>query len=192
MATNNAVNTSLSGQTGTGTFVGATSPTLVTPTLGAATATSLAFSPTTGGIIGTATNDNAGAEKVGELVNSLISSATPLSLTTLTVTNLTSISLTAGDWDVWGNVGFTGGATTVIQVAIGFISTSSASLTDSSLYSSVYFGGSTPFATAVPGFCVPEQRLSLASTTTVYLEVFAQFSVSTCSAVGGIYARRRR
>jgi len=34
MATNNAVNTSLSGQTGTGNFVGATSPTLITPALG--------------------------------------------------------------------------------------------------------------------------------------------------------------
>lgn len=34
MATNNAVNTSLSGQTGTGSFVGSTSPTLVTPALG--------------------------------------------------------------------------------------------------------------------------------------------------------------
>lgn len=43
MTTNNAVNTSLSGQTGTGTFVGSTSPTLVTPTLGAAVATSINF-----------------------------------------------------------------------------------------------------------------------------------------------------
>lgn len=34
MATNNAVNVGLSGQTGTGNFVGSTSPTLVTPTLG--------------------------------------------------------------------------------------------------------------------------------------------------------------
>lgn len=34
MATNNAVNTSLSGQTGTGSFVGSTSPTLTTPNLG--------------------------------------------------------------------------------------------------------------------------------------------------------------
>lgn len=33
MATNNAVNTSLSGQTGTGNFVGATSPTITTPTI---------------------------------------------------------------------------------------------------------------------------------------------------------------
>lgn len=43
MSTNNAVNTTLSGQTGTGTFVGATSPTLVTPNIGVATATSLTF-----------------------------------------------------------------------------------------------------------------------------------------------------
>lgn len=41
MATNNAVNVSLSGQSGTGTFVGSTGPTLITPTLGAATATTL-------------------------------------------------------------------------------------------------------------------------------------------------------
>lgn len=41
MATNNAVNTSLSGQTGTGSFVGSTSPTLVTPLLGTPTSGTL-------------------------------------------------------------------------------------------------------------------------------------------------------
>lgn len=41
MATNNNVNTPLAGQTGTGAFVGATSPTFVTPNVGVATATSL-------------------------------------------------------------------------------------------------------------------------------------------------------
>lgn len=47
MATNNAVNTTLSGQTGTANFVGSTSPTLVTPTLGAALATSINFGGST-------------------------------------------------------------------------------------------------------------------------------------------------
>lgn len=46
MATNNAVNTTLSGQTGTGNFVGATSPTLITPILGVAAATSVNFGGT--------------------------------------------------------------------------------------------------------------------------------------------------
>lgn len=41
MATNNAVNTSLSGQSGTGAFAGNVSPSFTTPTLGAATATSI-------------------------------------------------------------------------------------------------------------------------------------------------------
>ena len=44
MATNNnAVNVTLKQQTGTGKFVGDTSPTLVTPTLGVASATSINF-----------------------------------------------------------------------------------------------------------------------------------------------------
>lgn len=41
MATQNGLNLSLSGQTGTGVFTGATSPTLVTPVLGVATATTV-------------------------------------------------------------------------------------------------------------------------------------------------------
>lgn len=41
MATINAVNTTLSGQTGTGAFAGSVSPTFTTPILGVATATSI-------------------------------------------------------------------------------------------------------------------------------------------------------
>lgn len=41
MTTNNIVNTSLSGQTGTGSFVGSNSPALTTPNIGVATATSV-------------------------------------------------------------------------------------------------------------------------------------------------------
>lgn len=47
MTTINAVGNGLSGSTGSGTFVGATSPTLVTPALGAATATSINFGGST-------------------------------------------------------------------------------------------------------------------------------------------------
>ncbi len=47
MATNNGLNLSLSGQTGTGNIVGANTPTLITPVLGAATATSVNFGGTT-------------------------------------------------------------------------------------------------------------------------------------------------
>ena len=46
MATNNAVNTSLSGQSGTGSFAGTSSPSFTTPAIGAASATSINFGQT--------------------------------------------------------------------------------------------------------------------------------------------------
>lgn len=59
MATNNAVNTSLSGQTGTGSFVGSISPTLVTPALGtpsSGTLTNCTGLPITTGVSGLGAN----------------------------------------------------------------------------------------------------------------------------------------
>lgn len=50
MTTNNSVNTSLSGQTGTGNFAGSTSPTLVTPLLGTPTSGVLTNCTGTGGL----------------------------------------------------------------------------------------------------------------------------------------------
>ncbi len=58
MATNNAVNTTLSSQTGTGSFVGSTSPALVTPDLGTPSAgvlTSCTGLPVSSGISGLGT-----------------------------------------------------------------------------------------------------------------------------------------
>lgn len=59
MATNNAVNNGLSGQTGTGLFVGQTSPTLITPALGTPTAIVLTNGiglPISTGVTGLAAN----------------------------------------------------------------------------------------------------------------------------------------
>lgn len=185
MTTNNAVNVNLSGQTGTGTFVGSTSPTLVTPTLGAATATSVAFSPTTGGIVGTTTNDNTTAGDVGEYVNSTVLFGSAISLTNSTAADVTHISLTAGDWDVWGNI-FISGVGGVTNAAT-WINTTSATQPDSSLIASVtdstgYSGGGQP---------VPSQRMSLSGTTTVYVSCIATFGTSAVAS-GYISARRRR
>jgi hypothetical protein len=47
-------------------------------------------------------------------------------LTTNTSVNVTSISLTAGDWDVEGSVGFIPNASTVLVTVIGGIGTTSA------------------------------------------------------------------
>jgi len=192
MTTNNIVNTSLSGQTGTGSFVGSTSPTLVTPTLGAANATSISFSSTTG-IVGTTTNNNAAAGSVGELISSSV--ATPgTSLTSTVSADVTSILLTAGDWDVWGIVNCAVGGTTTTSRVSGWISSTSATpptAPNNGAYA--YMDLSAAANTGEPTyFYVGQIRFSISGNTTVYLSANCVFAVSTMSAFGFIGARRVR
>lgn len=194
-AFNNITGYTASGATGTTStnLVFSTSPTLVTPTLGAASATSISFSSTSE-IIGTTTNNNAAAGSVGEVISSAVLFASRTSLTTATPKNVTSISLTAGDWDVYGSLDFFGGATTVVTYIGGAISSTSATLPDPAYYqvfninppAAIYSGGIDFAAT------VPTVRISLASTTTIYLVAQSVFSTSTNSVCGNIYARRAR
>ena len=167
--------------------------TLTTPVIGAASATSVAFTSTSG-IIGTTTNDNAAAGSVGEEVESVITLASGgVSLTNAASANVTSISLTAGDWDVWGNVGFSGNGTTTVVYTYGWISSTSATTPDAAYQTQwAQAAGTAIFAAANLGFPVPGRRFSLSGTTTIYLSVNSQFAVSTEFAFGGIYARRRR
>ena len=179
--------TGVTTSTGTGSTVLSNSPIFVTPTLGAATATSLTFSPTTGGIVGTTTNDNTTAGSVGELISSHVLAASAISLTTATDANVTSISLTAGDWDVWGNV-------FIVLSNLGTVfrcwtSSTSATAPDNSLLS---YAGLSPAALTNVGLNAPKLRYSLAATTTIYISCSATFASGTGSASGGIYARRRR
>lgn len=132
----------------------------------------------------TATNDNAAAGKVGEFVTATVLSGSAIALTSNTAANMTSVSLTAGDWDVMGTVLFSasGANVTLIEAAL---STASAGLPDVSqrLYN--------PVSQTAFGSPVPMLRVSIAATTIVYLVVFATFA-SGCTASGAIYARRAR
>ena len=68
----------------------------------------------TGGVSiqGVASNANASAGNVGEYITSNIPNGSAVSLTNGTAQNITSISVTAGDWDIFGNVtGFIAGVT---------------------------------------------------------------------------------
>jgi hypothetical protein len=179
------------GATGTGNLVFSSSPTFITPTLGAATATTIAFSPTTGGLIGTTTNDNASTGNVGEFITSNITSASALSMSTGTPLNITSISLTAGDWDIKANVSFIPAATTSITRLVGWSSATSATLPDASLYSSNIWTAFVPGVIPV-GITCPTIRVSLAVPTTIYLTGQATFTVSTMKGCGTISARRSR
>lgn len=174
--------------TGSGSNVLATSPTLVTPVLGAATATSLAFSPTTGGIIGTATNDNAGSGKVGEYVESIVGSTAAAA--SGVYKNITSISLTAGDWDVCGSADISNNGAAVTGPNTVTVDTTGAPSPTISIADNTNYMVSN--STYTWGGCVPLYRLSLASTTTVYLVVVLTYTVATPNVFASIKARRRR
>lgn len=188
MATNNSVNSPLAGTTGTGNFVGSTSPTLVTPTIGAATATSLAFSPTTGGLIGTTAADNAGAGKVGEVITSNVALASAVSLSNNTNKDVTSISLTAGDWDVTGNI-FLNASSQVMTAGLVWCNTASITKPDASLYNGFL---ATTTTLGQHAASTPLLRVNVSGNTTVYLSTVAAFASGTVTACGTIFARRVR
>lgn len=177
--------------TGSGGIVLVTSPTMVTPTLGAASATSITFSSTSG-IIGTTSSANAAAGSVGELISSIINEASAISLTTVTPADLTSISLTAGDWDVEGNVNFLPNSTTNIVNILGWISTTSATQPDYSQIAMLQYTTAGSVVGGRVGFVVPPQRITISSPTTVYISVNSSFTISTLKVDGRILARRRR
>lgn len=128
---------------------------------------------------------NAAAGYVGEVISSVIPVASQVSLSNITAANVTSINLTAGDWDVWGNVSV---AISVAATAVAMWSSiSSATLPDASLYNGF---GATGTACQLN---VPGTRVNVGSGgQTVYLSVYVAFSSGTAKACGGIYARRRR
>ena len=148
---------------------------------------------TTPNIVGTSTNNNASAGSVGEIIESSIAIGSATSLTTATAKTITSISLTAGDWDVWGNIGFIPAGTTTATAFWSTIST-----TNNTLPTAPNGGGYAFNAYSLPagtsGSIMPcgQTRISVASTTTIYLVAQATFAVSTMTAYGYIGARRRR
>ena len=194
MATNNIINTALSGSTGTGSFCGATQPILITPIMGAINNNSSLTFSSTSGIIGSTTNDSAAAGSVGEIIIASIPVASAVALTTGTVTEVTHITLGAGDWDIFANVGFTGGATTLVKYVSGWPNSSVASINTTFMDLFAFeTAGVAAFATGNISFSVNQSgALRQAGSSTVYLLARSVFTISTCSAYGYIYARRIR
>lgn len=140
---------------------------------------------------GTTSNNSAASGNVGEYNSaSAASSAVPLS--SGAANNLTSISLTAGDWEVSGIAAIQPAAGATISQVWTYISVTSATLgTD------VLANGATlhtlPFTTGnLQQIATGVARISLASTATVYLQAYPAFSGGTVTGGGGIRARRVR
>ena len=138
---------------------------------------------------GTITADNACAGCVGEYISSAVA-YNAVSLTSGIAKTVTSISLTAGDWDVCGNVTYAPSGTTSISLWNIQISATTDALPNTNIYSG--WSGTTTVPGGVIGDVAPCIRLSIGSTTTMYLTTITNFTVSTLSAGGTLWARRVR
>jgi hypothetical protein len=147
---------------------------------------------TSPGIIGVTDGSNATAGTVGEYITSSVTSFS--SITNGTNYNVTTISLTAGDWDVVGSVEFNFSGTTNVTSIAAAISSTSATFGSAGTY--FVFGSSNggflygAYNTQLGN--IPIQRFNITTTTTIYLIAQSNFTVSTAQARGSIRARRIR
>ena len=155
--------------------------------------TKIAITSTGAAIAGTNTNDSAAAGYVGEYIESVtINGGGSVSLTTGTLATVTSISLTAGDWDVSGVVTFNGGAATTVTSLLMGINTTAASLPTQKGGTYAANPGTAIYNNEVFTISCLPVRVTIASTTTVYLLAQSAFAISTSNAWGTLRARRMR
>lgn len=127
----------------------------------------------------------------GEFVGVGVLAASAVGLTTATTTNITSITLTAGDWDVEGLVTFIPASCTATVLRAG-ISPSSATLPANN-YLNTYMAPQWSVASgAANSLPVVRQRQTITATTTIYLVAQPTFSAGTLTAYGQLTARRIR
>lgn len=144
---------------------------------------------------GTNTNDAAGSGYVGEVIQAARLAGSAIVLTSNSVADVTSISLSAGDWDIQGQVAFSFAGTTTYTQALSWTSTTSATLPSADSIAAPFHrvdvSSHAPGSIDLP---VPTGtgRLTLSSTTTVYLSCRATFATAGLNAYGFIWARRAR
>jgi hypothetical protein len=156
------------------------------------------FAPAGSTLTATNTNDDAASGYYGEEMHSSVLVASAVSLTSGAITNVTSLALTAGDWEVSGSVAFkdsTVTSSTLHQAAISTGSGTFPTVGSGNNYTSVAHaslnGGSDIGDTS---FVLPvgPTRISLSANTTYYLNANEAFGGGTTKAYGYMHARRAR
>lgn len=144
-------------------------------------------------IIGAVNGTAAPAGAVGEYVLTTVAVGSAVALTTATPANVGSVSLTAGDWTLEGNINFTAASATVANGSlwVGSINVTSATISTDGAEVQLNPGASTT-TSFKDGVSIPQKRVSLTATTTIYLVAEATFTAGTVGAYGKISARRVR
>lgn len=171
--------TGVTTSTGSGSVVLGTAPTMTN-----ITSDKITWSDTTKGIVGTTTNNDAAAGYVGETLTSAVPTFT-LGITNGVTFNVTSITLTPGDWDVSGSSAI--GSNTAVYTCLTAVSSTSATLPSEAYYTGIYSVGAQYAGSGI----APLRRFSVNSNTTIYLVVLPGFT-GTGQYAGQIIARRVR
>lgn len=162
----------------------------LTTTLAASIAGTHTF---TGQLIGggTTTNNNAAAGVIGEYVSSVVAPGTSVPALTTLWGDITSISLTAGDWDVSGLAVYSSGGATVTVTNLGISSTSGNSSTGLAKGDN-QANALSPTATSDTSLTIPSYRVSISGTTIYYLKANLTYTIGTPTVGARISARRVR
>lgn len=141
---------------------------------------------------GTTTNDNATAGDKGEVSSS--ANATAVAMTSGAVTQIQTLTLGAGDWDVWATFYTTVGGTTTSSGISCQLHTSTATIAVPSTIqlASIQSMSGNAITGGVTYLGTPQSRWSLSGNTVVYLNAVATYAVSTLTGNGMIHARRVR
>lgn len=135
-------------------------------------------------LAGTTAGTDAAAGKVGEV---LTATTTATALTSSTATNVASLVLTAGDWDLDGTIRFNTTDAAMTALVGGFNLTSATQPGFPDCYQ---------LAAALNAlnqqFSVPRKRINVSTPTTVYLVGLAIFGSGSVTYQGSIRARRAR
>jgi hypothetical protein len=154
-------------------------------------------------LVGVTDGSNAAAGNVGEYISSIVPFGSGVSLSSGTSTQLATITLSAGDWDVSGEVYFSFPGTRTTTFYVGAISTSNASAFPGT---SAPGDGGFDYGQAFPGSGATgggntepytinglTTRVSSNASVTLYLMCYIAFTGSgTVTGYGALRARRRR
>jgi hypothetical protein len=142
--------------------------------------------------IGVTDGSSAAAGQIGEYKESVVS--TPVNAgATATYSDVTSLLLTPGDWDLTGTAGEVLNGATITGAYSMFIGAVAGNNTTGRVFGLNYAEGST-YVLTTPNLTlvIPRLRVSITANTTYYLKSRAQYSAGTPQVYGSLTARRIR
>lgn len=153
-------------------------------------ATGLITPAETVGIKGTVNANDAQAGSVGEYFASLFTST---ALSTGVFTDVGTVTVGAGDWDLAATLQFDGASGTSQTTAVIFIGTAAGNNATGAVVGTNYLQSSGyTLITGQTVLTLPRVRKQPTGSTTYYLKAYAVFTVSTLSVSGSLTARRPR